>query len=336
LTGIKLNWTIDHPVDSRVEYSQNQWMLDSTWVSSIVNYTETFEHVKGDINTTSQLYVRAPYYISTASVVSTNSSHSANYVLNTSGTGPATITFLSSDDIEYQNWTVTYIMNKTIVWNSASPSFELSGLDENTTYYYRVWAYSNLNSSSNNSFTLGTPPSTSIATIYNYTENRPDSQVTVCGELTDMNGEPALNCSIQYFNEDSVSFNETSKTEMSGTGIFCKTIDVDYGYQYGYRTKCGVDDYVIPGAEENLTTQLKVGNVLWWNTINLTGNIIDNIVIDKAGMNNGTLNNVECSVDYCELVDTSYIDMDVLINLSSQTILLIFDSTGSKVRSEKE
>lgn len=75
-------------------------------------------------------------------------------------------------------------------------------------------------------------------------------------------------------------------------------------------------------------TDIQNGNILWWNTVNSTGNISGNTVIDKAGINNGTLN-VNCFADYCNMTSTKYITLGTAINLSQQTILIIFDLTGT-------
>ena len=292
LTGISINWTLDQPIDSRIEYAKNPWILNSTWASSLVNYTENITHIKGNINTTVQLYVRGPYYVNMVSVTSTNSTHSANYTVNSAGTGPVNITFIGTDDTNYQDWLVIYTMNKTIIWSNSQPEFTLSNLDTNTQYYYRLWAYgTTLNSSYNGSFTLGTVPVAPISIIYNYTENRPASQVTVCGELTDLSNATSVNCSIEYFNEDSTMFGETTPVELFSPGIFCNVINVDYGHYYGYRTKCievinNVTQYVTGGTETtlgNYTIRTFINN----DTLSLSSGTLNAEVLVVAGGGGG-------------------------------------------------
>jgi len=128
-----------------------------------------------------------------------------------------------------------------------------------------VWAYGETNSSEDGVFTLGTLQTTPTANVINYTEDRSNSQITICGNLTDMNSESSVDCSIQYFNEESQVFNETSTTTLSSTDIFCKTINLDYGHDYTYRTKCDATTTGYSEAYENEFMALQpffAGNVI--------------------------------------------------------------------------
>lgn len=237
--SINISWFVDQPVDNRMRIAKNPWILDAAWASRIINYTETFEHIYADADTSVRLYVRPPYYGGIVSVVCSNPAYSANYLINDS-ISPIEITFGDVNETDYYDWTITYILNDTVQWNTGRPAFMVDNLDADTTYYYRLWAYGlgGLNTTQDGSFTLGTPPATPLSELHNYTENRPDEQVIVCGELTGMNSESSIDCSIQYWNEESTTFGETTADTMTSTGTFCKTIDVNYGHTYGYRTKC--------------------------------------------------------------------------------------------------
>jgi hypothetical protein len=238
-TSMNVSWLVDQPVDNRIQIAENPWMLDATWASRIINYTEVFNHIRADTDTVLHLYVRPPYYGGIVSVECSNSTYSANYSINDSKS-PVEITFQNVGDLTYYDWTVIYVLNDTIQWNSGVPAFVVDNLDLDTVYYYRLWAYGlgGLNTTYDGSFTLGAPSATPLSEVINYTENRSDHQVIVCGNLTDMNNESSVDCSIQYWNERSIDFNETTADNLTSLGTFCRIVDVDYGYNYGYRTKC--------------------------------------------------------------------------------------------------
>ena len=236
-TGTNISWQVDQITNNRVEYATNPYFLDSQWTWRVINVTELHEDVFGDYDTTILLGAFPDYWMGVVDVTCSNPAYSSNYTINSSAT-PVEITFHDVNNASYFNWTVTYTLNKTWDRNTGMPNFKLEGLTPNTKYYYRVWSYDGLNSSATGSFTLGTPPATPTAIIYNYTEDRPASQVTVCGDLTDMNSELEVNCSIQYWDGDDTTFSETSVTVMGSTGTFCNVINVVYGEDYLYRTKC--------------------------------------------------------------------------------------------------
>lgn len=154
------------------------------------------------------------------------------------------------------NWSLDKLSNSTVIYatnewflgsvNSTSdnstltPSIVLSGLSPDTVYYYRLSSSgltSGLTSTSDGSFTLGTPPSTPGGFFLNYTEDRTTQVATVCFYLSDLDGASSVDASIQYWNEDSETFNETTNDSLSGVGGVCKNISVDFGKTYNYRLK---------------------------------------------------------------------------------------------------
>jgi len=124
--------------------------------------------------------------------------------------------------------------------DTKTPNFQLSGLTTNTTYYYTVSSKSvgsGLTSTEDGSFTLGTINPSPNSTFYNYTENRSEENITICFNVTDMNGEGSLTGYVQYWNESSEDFMETSSSVINSIGPFCKNIEVEYGNTYNYRAK---------------------------------------------------------------------------------------------------
>jgi hypothetical protein len=245
-TSINISWVTDEIANGRIRYATNPWFFGYTWAHSNVNKTEVFEHFLGNESHTEQLYVYSPYYVATVDVNCTHyafsNNHAYYWINHSTGDYPAEITFNSTGLDEFFNWTVTYTYNKTIEWTTYGPGFKISGLPTNTKYYYQILAIGEGgNTTYDGDFTLGTLPSTPHGTIVGYDEDRPNETVTIRGSLTDMDGEPSVNCSIQYWNESSTDFSETTKAWMNSTGLFNKTITVDYGHTYYYRIKMESD-----------------------------------------------------------------------------------------------
>jgi len=236
-TGTNISWAIDQSVDNRVRYATNPWMLDSVWTYKIRNNSEKFEHLLADQNNTVLLIPHASQYVETINVTCSNSTFHSNYTINTTA-NPVSIIFHDVDVVEYFNWTVNYTWNKSWVRNARNAEFQLEGLATNTTYYYEINAYGqNGNSTSIGNFTLGNLSSTPTLWIINYTEDRPNKELTICANLSNMSDSPRINCSIQYWNTSSTTFMETAATELDTTNSFCKTIAVEYGTNNSFRAK---------------------------------------------------------------------------------------------------
>ena len=74
---------------------------------------------------------------------------------------------------------------------------------------------------------------------------------------------------------------------------------------------------------------IKNGVVMWWNTVNTTGNISGSTILDKGPLkNNGTITGINCTSSYCSLLSGN-IAFSSKINLSTQTIYFIFDLTST-------
>ncbi|MBT4397170.1 DUF2341 domain-containing protein, partial [archaeon] len=236
-TGTNISWAIDQSVDNRVRYATNLWMLDSVWTYKIRNNSETFEHLYGDQNNTILLIPHASQYVETLNVTCSNSTFSPNYTINTTA-NPVSIVFNDINIAEYFNWTVNYTWNKSWIRNARNAEFQLESLATNTTYYYEINAYGqNGNSTTTGNFTLGNLSSTPTLEILNYTEDRPNKQLTICANLSNMSDSPRINSSIQYWNTSSTTFMETTSTELSAIGTFCKTITVEYDTNNTFRAK---------------------------------------------------------------------------------------------------
>jgi hypothetical protein len=73
------------------------------------------------------------------------------------------------------------------------------------------------------------------------------------------------------------------------------------------------------------------GNVLWWNTVNTTGNISGSTVIDKSGhSNHGTIYNVSCGVTNCSWKNKTsgtmgHINLPYTLNFTNISVYLIFN-----------
>jgi len=125
---------------------------------------------------------------------------------------------------------------------SAIPKFNISGLQENSTYYIRAMScvsgaeetcgYADAN------ITLGSLPSVPIVEFLNYTEDRPNEQVTVCLNLTDADSQ-TVDLYFQYWEEDTLNefFNESSKVTgiVSAPMVSCFIVPVVYGKTFFYR-----------------------------------------------------------------------------------------------------
>lgn len=242
-TSINISWETDLTADGRIKYATNPWFFGSVWASQNVNRTDSFL-LTGNETHTEQLYTYSPYFVQLVDVTCSNSTFSNNasyYWINSStGNYPAEITFNATGDEDFLYWNVTYTYNKTIEWATNTPSFSLVDLPTNTTYYYQINATNEGGTSTyDGDFTLGTLPSTPHGHIEEslYDEDRPNATVTIVGNLTDMNGQASVTCSIQHWNESSTDFSETTTTVMNSLGTFSKTINVDYGHTYYYRMK---------------------------------------------------------------------------------------------------
>lgn len=68
--------------------------------------------------------------------------------------------------------------------------------------------------------------------------------------------------------------------------------------------------------------------LFWWNLVNTTGNISGSIIIDQAGLNNGTLSGTTCTASYCNLSNTAHIDLNTPLNLTgNNTLYVVMKST---------
>ena len=244
-TGLNISWDVDQETDNSVRYATNPWLLDYIYYSSEKQMSETFEHQYGNIAHKIKLKVYGDDWIGVVSVTASNSSYSAMYALNISTDGlPVELNIPDLNTEEYIDWTIVYNYNKTWDRNTQRPVFDLAGLTTNTTYWYRVESYGTRGNSTSEirSFTLGTPVSAPVSNIINYSEDRPNSQITICANVTDIVGFDSASVSFQYFNQTANTFKETDTTtvtssQVSSGAIVCKTIDTNYGENLTYRTK---------------------------------------------------------------------------------------------------
>lgn len=235
-TTTNISFDVDQSTNNRIYYATNQWMLDKLPVARLINQTETFNGYSGSSEHTFALIEHPEYFMGIINVTSSNPAYSTNYTVSTTNNS-VFITFLNVGDATLLDWTVTYERNFTIDWGKGHSEFMLE-LPTDTTYYYEIYASTDgINTTGFGSFTLGTVPAAPTVTFDSYDENRPDKQVTICVDVTDMNSEPAVNVSIQYWKDGDTTFSETDKTEVTSTGQVCKIIGVEYGNAYHYRGK---------------------------------------------------------------------------------------------------
>ena len=243
--SMNITWDTSEISSGRIKYATNPWFFGSTWAYSNANKTEVFEHLNGNESHVEMLYAYSPYYVATVDVNCSYNPYSNNpayyYIDTSTGDKPAELHINATAQTGFLNWTITYTYNKTIEWDTYSPDFMIPNLPTtDTKYYYQILAIGEGgNTTYDGDFTLGTLPATPHASIVAYDEDRPNDTVTVWAELTDMNGLPYVNCSIQYWNEDSTDFSATSVTNMTSVGQFSKVIPVEYGHTYSYRVKAG-------------------------------------------------------------------------------------------------
>ncbi|MCK4520995.1 MAG: hypothetical protein KAU20_00345, partial [Nanoarchaeota archaeon] len=236
-TSINISWTVDQITNNRIKYSLNEWFIGETWANRIINNTERFDHLSGDIGHIKPLIVYSDNYIILINVTCSNTSYSTNYSINSSK-DPVEITFYNLNTSEYLNWTVNYTMNKTWDRATSSPAFKLESLTGNTTYYYGVWSWGATgNASERGNFTLGTVPSAPVVEIINYTEDRSVKQITICSNLTSLANQSNIACYFQYWinGTEDEAFNTTGNVTKNSVGTFCSDISVEYGNYYLYR-----------------------------------------------------------------------------------------------------
>ena len=146
-----------------------------------------------------------------------------------------------------------------------NPVINISGLATNTIWYFMAVSCAAGNTTncanSTTNITLGTLPSTPTVTVLNYSENRPNSNATVCVNLVDTNGQ-IVNLSVKYFYSGTPYevFNESGKvTDLVSPTISCFTIPVEYGRDY----------YYLGVAQGNVTTGYS--NAYYNQYLNVTG-----------------------------------------------------------------
>lgn len=238
-TGTNISWDVDQVVDNRLRYATNQWLLNYSWASRIINTTEYFNKVYTSTATKSvlQLDIMPEDYIDTVIVQCNNSLYDNNYTINLSA-NPVELVIDILNISGFLNWNITYTENKTRYRNTNRADFKLDNLPTDTVYYYEANAYGVVgNSTDTGSFALGTPPSTPAGVFLNYTENRSNKQVTICFNITDLDGAANVDFSVQYWNSTEEYFSETSITPGVDLGQQCKTIDTEYGNMIYYRAK---------------------------------------------------------------------------------------------------
>jgi len=78
---------------------------------------------------------------------------------------------------------------------------------------------------------------------------------------------------------------------------------------------------------------IESGNVLWFNTINISTYISGTTVIDRSGHRNGTLVNLSCSTINCTWTTKDTINLGANLNVSGNNFTIYavftFDGTGN-------
>ena len=236
-TGTNISWSVNQIVNNRLRIATNPYLLDSYFFSYLTNTTQIETGLIGNTQHVILTLTSPSEFINITNVVSSNSSYNSNYTVNASA-NPVTITIPNLNTEEFLNWNFTYEENKTWERQKANVVWPLTNFQTNIQYWYQAIAYgSNGNGTAEGNFILGTLPSTPIITILNYSEYRPTKTVTVCTNLSDMNGNSEVNVSIQYWNQSDTTFKETSHTSMVAPGIVCKNIAIEFGEYNNYRGK---------------------------------------------------------------------------------------------------
>jgi hypothetical protein len=125
---------------------------------------------------------------------------------------------------------------------TTTPVITVSDLATDAVYYVRAMACSSGQlvpscGYSDSNVTLGTPPSVPTISILNYTEDRPNKQVTVCADLSDTDSQ-TVSMYVQYWELDTSNefFNESSRvTGIVAPAVRCFTLPVVYGKIFMYR-----------------------------------------------------------------------------------------------------
>jgi parallel beta-helix repeat protein len=238
-TGTNISWSVDQIVDNRLKIATNPYILDSYFYSYITNTTQQEHSLLGSESHVILTSTSPSEWMNMINVTCSNSSYDNNYTVN-STVNPVTITIPDLNaPTEFLDWNFTYQENKTWEIQSASVVWPVRNLTTNTQYWYEAIAYgTNGNGTANGTFILGTLPSTPTISILNYSEYRPTKTVTICADLTDMNGNPTIDVSFQYWNQTDLSFKETSPpTTVGSIGPVCANISVEFGELNSYRAK---------------------------------------------------------------------------------------------------
>ena len=193
-----------------------------------------------------------------------------NYTLGAeqeyTATGPTISSLVNTTGADYTWFDISWIVNKysdnrvkysTNTWlvdpsytswdnDSISQDYNITSLTANITYYWEVYSEGTadgLNSTETGSIALGTLAATPTVAYLNYTEDRANENVTVCGNLTNLGGYADINISVIYWITGEESINTSAVTEVSATGTFCKEVEVDYGNTYTYVLKACNGDF---------------------------------------------------------------------------------------------
>ena len=236
-TGTNISWSVNQIVNNRLRITTNPYLLETYFYTYITNTTQ-YEHSLIGTETHTILTLTSPSeYMNIVNVTCSNSSYDANYTVNSTA-DPVEIIIPNLNTIEFLSWNFTYTENKTWWRQVANVVWPVTNLTTNTQYWYEAIAYgTNGNGTANGTFILGTLPSTPTIIIYNYSENRPTKTVKICADLTNLNGNPTINVSFQYWNQTDISFKETSLSTVTSTGTVCKDITVAFGELNSYRAK---------------------------------------------------------------------------------------------------
>ena len=250
-TQTNISWSTNQVTDSRIMLSLNPWYLDYWYAYREHNRKEEFLDISGSVNTTTNLPVSQLDWIDLVDVTCSVPTYCNNYSINLS-TDPISIRFIDSDYAGNIDWNVTYTTNGTNYLDSFNPSFLITDLNPSVTYYYRVISTgpTGINSTQDGSFLLGTVYNVPVTSIINYTEDRPNSQINITANLSDLKGYSSANVSIQYWVADlDTTFTETSVANLSSIGTYTWTINQTYGNIYNYRVKVQVSSSVIGYSE---------------------------------------------------------------------------------------
>ncbi len=241
---INVSWNNSMTCNNKLYYSQNPWNVGATLWNQTVAQKDQFNLAIGNKSHIFRLTAHGNEVQGTPTVECSKSEYESNSYWDLEYVDD-TYTYFNvtdCDDNDLLTWYVNYSYNKSEHRGSARPWWNITGLNQHETYYLLANATSVLNTSKYDtdtiSFVINNLNPAPAGEITGYTENRPDEKVTISYELSTLDGDASVDCSIQYTDGSSdIIYETTSDSRSSTSQTYTKVINVTYDREYEYRLK---------------------------------------------------------------------------------------------------